>query len=84
MMVVTTVSKRSLRVISELQLYSESFLRLTWDGNTFSWTVASPSERLHNLATEASRTLHAHCAHTVRTNHKSHISAPRHFLSIAK
>ena len=45
----------------------------------FSWTVASPSERLHNMATKASRTLHAHCADT-ETNpivFISHIIAPR-------
>ena len=28
---------------------AESFLRLTWDIHFFSWTVASPSERLHNM-----------------------------------
>ena len=34
---------------SELVLWAESFLRLTWDVHFVPWTVESPSERLHNL-----------------------------------
>ena len=52
----------------------------------FSWTVASPSEQLHNMATKASRTLYAHCADTGSNPivFVLYIIAPRHMIDSEK
>ena len=67
-------------------LRPQSLLSLTWDVHFRSWSVASPSGRLHNMAATASQTMHAHCRYIyiyTETNpivFIAHNIAPRHMI----